>query len=53
MARRHGVTRFEADVLSGNAPMLAVFQRSGLPTQRRSEGGGVVHLTMALAPQQG
>ncbi|HSB23063.1 MAG TPA: GNAT family protein [Burkholderiaceae bacterium] len=47
IARRHGVTRFEADVLSGNAPMLTVFQRCGLPTHRRSEGG-VVHLTFDL-----
>ena len=52
IARRHGVTRFEADVLSGNSPMLAVFQRSGLPLRKRSESG-VVHLTMDLAPREG
>jgi RimJ/RimL family protein N-acetyltransferase len=52
LARRHGIVRLEADVLSGNAAMLAVFQRSGLPMRRRSEGG-VVHLTMDLAPRAG
>jgi len=52
IARRHGVAQFEADVLSGNAPMLAVFQRGGLPMRKRSEGG-VVHLTMDLAPKEG
>jgi RimJ/RimL family protein N-acetyltransferase len=50
LARRHGIVRFEADVLSGNAAMLAVFQRGGLPMRKRSEGG-VVHLTMDLAPR--
>lgn len=48
LARRHGLARFEAEVLSGNAPMLAVFQRSGLPLRRRSEGG-VIHLELDLA----
>ncbi|MFI4929770.1 MAG: GNAT family N-acetyltransferase [Burkholderiales bacterium] len=52
LARRHGIVRLEADVLSANAAMLAVFQRSGLPMRRRSEGG-VVHLTMDLAPRAG
>jgi len=50
VARRHGFTRFEADVLSGNAPMLKVFERSGLPAHKHSEGG-VVHLTMDLTAQ--
>ncbi|HSW24648.1 MAG TPA: GNAT family N-acetyltransferase [Burkholderiaceae bacterium] len=48
LARRHGIARFEADVLSGNSPMLAVFQRCGLPMRRRSEHG-VVHVEMDLA----
>lgn len=47
LARRHGFVRFEAEVLAGNAPMLGVFQRSGLPMRRRSEDG-VVHLEMDL-----
>src|SRR5574340_299614 len=38
LARRHGLARFEAEVLAGNAPMLAVFTRCGLPTRRRIEG---------------
>lgn len=52
IARRHGITQFEADVLAGNGPMLSVFQRSGLPTHKRSEGG-VVHVTLDLRPQAG
>lgn len=50
LARRHGIVRFEADVLVGNSPMLAVFQRCGLPLRRRREGG-VVHLDLDLAPR--
>ena len=49
LARRHGLVRFEAEVLSGNAPMLAVFQRSGLPLRQRRESG-VIHLDLDLAP---
>ncbi len=49
LARRHDLVRFEAEVLSGNTPMLSVFQRSGLPLRRRSEGG-VIHLDLDLAP---
>lgn len=52
LARRHGLVRFEADVLAGNSPMLAVFQRSGLPLRKRREGD-VVHLELDLAPQSG
>ena len=47
LARDHGVGRFEADVLHENAPMLAVFRRSGLPmTTRYAEG--VLHVTLVL-----
>jgi len=49
IAREHGVRRFVAEVLPENAPMLAVFERSGLPAQRRREGG-VVHVELALGP---
>jgi RimJ/RimL family protein N-acetyltransferase len=52
LARRHGIVRFEAEVLPGNAPMLAVFQRCGLPQRRRREGG-VVHLDFDLVPPAG
>jgi len=48
LARRHGIVRFEAEVLAGNSPMLGVFQRCGLPMRRRSEHG-VVHVEMDLA----
>lgn len=47
IARRHGIVRFDAEVLAHNAAMLAVFRRSGLPlTVRR--GGDVVHLSLDL-----
>ncbi len=52
LARRHGIVRFEAEVLAGNSPMLAVFKRCGLPMTRTSEGG-VVHLELDLAPPAG
>jgi len=50
ITRRHGIERFTADVLSGNAAMLAVFARAGLPI-RRQRDGGVLHVEMELAPQ--
>lgn len=52
LARRHGLVRFEAEVLAGNTSMLAVFQRSGLPLRRRRESG-VIHLDLDLAPPPG
>ena len=52
LARRHGIARLEAEVLAGNAPMLAVFQRSGLPMHTR-RGDGVVHVTLDLVPHAG
>ena len=51
IARRHGIARFTADVLAGNAAMLAVFKRSGLP-MRRAREGGVLHVEIDLgAPE--
>ncbi len=48
LARQNGVARFEAEVLSKNAPMIVVFERSGLPmTTTREEG--VIHVVMDLA----
>ena len=47
IARRSGVSQFEADVLADNAPMLKVFQRSGLP-MKETQAGGIVHLTLSL-----
>ena len=50
IARRHGIVRFTADVLSGNRAMLGVFARTGLPTRREREDG-VIHLEMELGPE--
>lgn len=47
IARERGVERFEAEVLAGNAPMLRVFRRSGLPMTQHLEDG-VVHVLMDL-----
>jgi len=49
IAREHGFHRFEADVLAGNAPMLKVFERSGLPLTKTRDGG-VTHIVMDLPP---
>jgi RimJ/RimL family protein N-acetyltransferase len=47
LARGAGLSRFEAEVLAENAPMLNVFRRSGLPmTQHRD--GSVTHITLSL-----
>jgi RimJ/RimL family protein N-acetyltransferase len=47
IARDQGVGEFEAYVLHENAPMLAVFHRSGLPmTNRYAEG--MLHVTLVL-----
>ena len=48
LARQSGIARFEADVLTGNKPMRAVFERCGLPVQEARDGG-VGHLTLALS----
>lgn len=47
IARRHGIQRFEAEVLAGNAPMLRVFERSGWPLVETREGG-VTHIVLDL-----
>ena len=47
IARGRGITRFEAEVLAENRPMLAVFARSGFAMERRREGG-VVHVELSL-----
>jgi RimJ/RimL family protein N-acetyltransferase len=52
IARDNGIGTFEAEVLSGNKPMLAVFERSGLPMHKRSEGG-VLHVALALRGEAG
>jgi RimJ/RimL family protein N-acetyltransferase len=52
IARQEGISRFEADVLAGNRPMLQVFRRSGLPVDE-VEADGVVQLTLALGDALG
>ena len=47
VAREQGITTFDADVLAENKAMLAVFERTGWPLQKR-RAGGTVHVTMTL-----
>jgi hypothetical protein len=48
-ARSVGITRFVAQVLAANRPMLSVFQDAGFPSVSRTEWG-TVELTMTIAP---
>ena len=50
IARRHGIKRFVAEVLAGNAAMLSVFQRSSLPMTRKRVEGGVIRVELELSP---
>ena len=52
IARQHGFQRLEAVVLSGNASMLRVFERSGLPLARHKQGGEM-HIMMELGAAAG
>lgn len=47
-ARARGVTQFVASVMPDNAPMLAVFEKSGLPMERHQDRDAV-RVTLALA----
>jgi RimJ/RimL family protein N-acetyltransferase len=47
IAREKGVSRFEADVLAENTPMLKVLRHSGLPMTESAQDG-VVHVTLTL-----
>jgi GNAT superfamily N-acetyltransferase len=47
IARDQGIRQFEAWVLNENAPMLAVFRRSGLPMRTR-HADGLLHVTLRL-----
>jgi len=47
LARRAGLTEFTAEVLSDNAPMLKVFERSGLKVSSRRSADGM-HVVMKL-----
>ena len=51
LALTEGVSRFEADVLADNHPMLVVLRRSALPiTQRREDS--VIHISLELQPDR-
>jgi GNAT superfamily N-acetyltransferase len=52
LAREQNLTQFEADVLSRNSPMLAVFRRCGLPMRQRRDGG-VIHVALELGTDNG
>jgi GNAT superfamily N-acetyltransferase len=47
IAQAQGVRKFEADVLQGNAPMLAVFHHSGF-AMSTAEADGALHVTLTL-----
>jgi hypothetical protein len=47
IAREANLSRFEADVLAENQPMLNVFRRAGLPMAQRRDGN-VIHVTLSL-----
>jgi RimJ/RimL family protein N-acetyltransferase len=48
LGREAGLREFIADVLSENAPMLKVFERSGLAISTEREGS-VMHVTLRFA----
>jgi len=47
IAREQGLATLTAEVLAENKAMLAVFAKSGLPMEKRRDGG-IVHVTLAL-----
>ena len=47
IARERGITTLDADILTENKSMLAVFARSGLPKEKRRDGGST-HVILAL-----
>jgi GNAT superfamily N-acetyltransferase len=52
IAREQGIVALDAEVLSENRSMLAVFSRAGLPMKKRIDGGSV-HITLSLRNGQG
>ena len=52
IARRHGIERFEADVLPENQAMMTVFRRGGYPVSKVHKGD-LVHVTIDLSGQGG
>lgn len=51
IARKKGVSQFEADVLPQNKAMLAVFAHSGLP-MTQSPADGTIHVTLSLSEKR-
>lgn len=51
IARKAGLSRFDAEVLADNTPMLAVFRRSGLPVNLRRDGSSL-HVTLSLGSRK-
>jgi RimJ/RimL family protein N-acetyltransferase len=52
IARQMGIAAFEAEVLPRNRAMLAVFERGGLPIEKRTDDG-VIYVTLSLASPDG
>ena len=52
IARSRNITRFEADLLTGNQAMLDVFTLSGLEAKTASKDG-VIHVTLSLEATPG
>jgi RimJ/RimL family protein N-acetyltransferase len=51
IAREARISRFDAEVLAENQPMLAVFRRSGLPMNMMRDGG-TLHVTLSLGSRK-
>ena len=51
IARHTDLSAFEAEVLAYNAPMLTVFEHSGMPISRRREED-IIHVTLSLRSAQ-
>ena len=51
IAREAEVQHFDAEVLAENAPMLAVFRRSGLPVGLQRDGS-TLHVTLSLGSRK-
>jgi len=52
IAGDQGITTFEADVIAGNKPMQAVFERTGWPLRKQREGDSVhVNMTLPVPPR--
>jgi GNAT superfamily N-acetyltransferase len=47
IARKAGLDELSAEVLAGNAPMLKVFGKSGLPASTK-QTGGTVHIALKV-----